>query len=36
MIRLYSFDALKVLSIYMVIVGHVLFYSFHEVGNLEW
>ena len=29
MTRLYSFDALKVLSIYMVIVGHVLFYSFY-------
>lgn len=36
MTRLYSFDALKVLSIYMVIVGHVLFYSFHEANNLVW
>ena len=36
MTRLYSFDALKVLSIFMVIVGHVFFYSFHEANNLMW
>lgn len=36
MMRLYSFDALKVLSIFMVIVGHVFFYSFHETNNLIW
>lgn len=36
MARLYSFDALKVLSIFMVIVGHVFLYSFHEVNNLMW
>lgn len=36
MMRLYSFDALKVLSIFMVIVGHVFLYSFHEANNLIW
>lgn len=36
MTRLYSFDALKVLSIFMVIVGHVFLYSFHETNNLMW
>lgn len=36
MTRLYSFDALKVLSIFMVIVGHVFLYSFHETNNLIW
>lgn len=36
MTRLYSFDALKVWAIFMVIVGHVFLYSFHETNNLMW
>lgn len=34
--RLFAFDALKFLSIFMVVMGHVYLFSFHNATNSVW
>ena len=36
MARIYAFDLLKTWSIFLVVVGHVFFFSFHETDNFLW